>query len=185
MFRLSLADGHLTAVPNACRLLNFCGRTNEHQMDHHWAFELRALLFGTGCNSAAWGARCCSIKYCEPSLFGPENQGSKGQQAISLHTFFVIFSHWKSKSWLIPTAVNLLLWTYLVRNTFLPFLSRTNGSRQTLLVVIGWVVHQSSGNNFFSPTPYWCWIDKKFLVERLIGKPGLFRKLSSLKLFCR
>ncbi|KLO12173.1 hypothetical protein SCHPADRAFT_854296 [Schizopora paradoxa] len=72
--------------------------------------------------------------------------------AISLHTFFVIFFNWNSKSWLVPTAVNLFLWTYL-----------------SLLVVIGYVVHQSPGLNFFSPTPTWCWIDKKFVVERLIG----------------
>ncbi len=52
----------------------------------------------------------------------PHDKLSKTKQAIALHTFFVIFFNWNSKNWLIPTAVNILIWAYLVRGKFICFL---------------------------------------------------------------
>lgn len=38
-----------------------------------------------------------------------------------------------------------------------------------LLVFLGMAIHRTQGVHFFSPSPYWCFIDKKYVVERVVG----------------
>ena len=103
---------------------------------------------------------------------------SRDPQAITLHTFFVIFFRWTPgphSVWIYRIVIPFI-WTYLI-----------------LFVVIGYSAHRGDNladprvffvrplpstslhpfplvSPFQSPTPYWCWIGSGFDVERIVGE---------------
>lgn len=81
------------------------------------------------------------------------NVGSTGvalaTMAIAIHTFAVIFFRWiPPRSNVIPAIVISIIWLFLI-----------------LFVVLEAVTHP----NFYTPTPYWCWISAD-IVPRLVGQ---------------
>ncbi|PVF93527.1 hypothetical protein CPB86DRAFT_674884, partial [Serendipita vermifera] len=81
--------------------------------------------------------------------------------AITIHTFLVIFFRWSPSpkaSWIWKVVI-AFIWVYVV-----------------LFGIVGFARHHRPANdnttidNFFTPTPYWCWISGHFNDERIAGE---------------
>lgn len=78
---------------------------------------------------------------------------------ITLHTFATVFFRWQPSRWpRLWIVVITFIWTFIL-----------------LFVVLGYAVHKSQyskpdGNPYFAPTPFWCWISSKYMIERIFGE---------------
>lgn len=72
-------------------------------------------------------------------------------QAITIHTFCVIFFHWTpSQRFIVPGVIISIIWLYV-----------------SLYVGLAYAFHHSPGHEFFQPVPYWCWVGSAYPADRI------------------
>ncbi|KAF8598556.1 hypothetical protein BDV93DRAFT_561262 [Ceratobasidium sp. AG-I] len=75
--------------------------------------------------------------------------------AITVHTWLSIYSNKRTTySLLVWFGISTVVWVFVI-----------------LFAVLGWQLHPKDGLDegldFFTPTPFWCWISSKYMGERL------------------
>jgi len=85
----------------------------------------------------------------------PETIVAMSTLAIAVHTFSIVFFKKGRSSISVAIVVVGIIWLYMI-----------------LFVGITLGMHSNPNNPFYTPTPYWCWVNSHFTSERIIGEYG-------------
>ncbi|KAF8521443.1 hypothetical protein BU17DRAFT_45737, partial [Hysterangium stoloniferum] len=85
----------------------------------------------------------------------PETIVAMSTLAISIHTFSIVFFQKGRSSIAVAAVVVGIIWLYVI-----------------LFVGIALRMHSKPNDRFYTPTPYWCWVNSKFTSERITGEYG-------------
>ncbi|KAF8583204.1 hypothetical protein K439DRAFT_76324 [Ramaria rubella] len=73
--------------------------------------------------------------------------------AIAVHTFFIIFFRKGAKKVLLASIIVCVMWTYVV-----------------IFIAASAAGHNKGQDEFYTPTPYWCWVGARFNDDRIAGE---------------